>query len=265
MVGPPWIAVLGSGPRVDADHRSHTNPLTGKPDAGDPPVRFGGRGSGKPLSLPLSLSLAKDSCRILAIHPRLAISGRSGSHGGRKTIAPSPAMIALAFRLLLFASLLIVAGPLRALETEDLCHYAGRFFAPPDAAEQRRYAPSREIDILHLALEVTPDFKQRSIEGKVTLKFKPIAQPFPELKLDGIDLTVRSVDSTAKIVGWQATDKQVIVTFDPPIPAEQEASVTIVYHDQPEKGLYFRTPEMGYKPEDTHLWTQGEPIEARHW
>src|SRR5438445_7756306 len=51
MVGPPWIAVLGSGPRVDADNRSHTNPLTGKPDAGDPPVRFGGRGSGKPLSL----------------------------------------------------------------------------------------------------------------------------------------------------------------------------------------------------------------------
>src|SRR6266849_7300837 len=54
MVGPPWIAVLGSGPRVDADNRSHTNPLTGKPDAGDPPVRLGGRGSGKPLSLPLS-------------------------------------------------------------------------------------------------------------------------------------------------------------------------------------------------------------------
>ena len=29
-------------------------PLTGKPDAGDPPVRFGGRGGGHPLSLPLS-------------------------------------------------------------------------------------------------------------------------------------------------------------------------------------------------------------------
>jgi len=28
-------------------------PLTGKPDAGDPPVRFGGRGKVNPLSLPL--------------------------------------------------------------------------------------------------------------------------------------------------------------------------------------------------------------------
>src|SRR6266446_1340102 len=62
MVGPPWIAVLGSGPRVDADNRSHTNPLTGKPDAGDPPVRFGGRGSGKPLSLPLSHLHPQSDC-----------------------------------------------------------------------------------------------------------------------------------------------------------------------------------------------------------
>ena len=32
------------------------DPLTGKPDAGDPPVRFGGRGGGHPLSLPLSVN-----------------------------------------------------------------------------------------------------------------------------------------------------------------------------------------------------------------
>src|SRR6185295_11966108 len=54
MVCPQWAAELESRTRVDADNRSLTNPLTGEPDAGDPPVRFGGRGSGKPLSLPLS-------------------------------------------------------------------------------------------------------------------------------------------------------------------------------------------------------------------
>src|SRR5260221_14299848 len=54
MVCTSRAAVLGSRTRVDADNRSLTNPLTGEPDAGDPPVRFGGRGSGQPLSLPLS-------------------------------------------------------------------------------------------------------------------------------------------------------------------------------------------------------------------
>jgi len=40
---------------VDADNRKFTNPLTGEPDAGNPPVRFGGRGKVNPLSLPLSV------------------------------------------------------------------------------------------------------------------------------------------------------------------------------------------------------------------
>ena len=44
VVCAPWAAVLGSGTRVDADNRRTTNPLTGEPDAGNPPVRFGGRG-----------------------------------------------------------------------------------------------------------------------------------------------------------------------------------------------------------------------------
>lgn len=137
--------------------------------------------------------------------------------------------------------------------------------AASDASDGRQYAPSREIDILHLTLDITPDFKARTVAGTATLRFKPIATPLAELKLDGIDLRVSGVTSTEKILGWQATDKNVIVTFEPPIPAGREASVTIDYEATPTQGLYFRTPEMGYEPEDMHLWTQGEPLEARHW
>src|SRR6266545_3175175 len=54
MVCPPWAAVLGSRTRVDADNRTTTNPLTGEPDAGDPPVRFGGRGGANP-AIPTSI------------------------------------------------------------------------------------------------------------------------------------------------------------------------------------------------------------------
>src|ERR1022692_4796008 len=36
-------------------------PLTGKPDAGNPPVRFGGRGEVNPTSLPLSILLRRGS------------------------------------------------------------------------------------------------------------------------------------------------------------------------------------------------------------
>ena len=137
--------------------------------------------------------------------------------------------------------------------------------AAPDSPDYRKYAPDRQIDILHLTLDVTPDFKQRTVSGAATWKFKPIAKPFSELKLDGVDLNVASVTSTEKVASYQVTDEKVIVTFAEPIPAGKEASVTVRYSAQPEKGLYFRTPELGFKPEDMHIWTQGEADEARHW
>ncbi len=153
----------------------------------------------------------------------------------------------------------LVASVFARAETEATaleCIKSAAFLAPPDSPEHRKYAPDREIDILHLALDVTPDFKQRTIAGKATLKFKPIAKPFQELKLDAVDLTVESLTATEQILGYQVTDKQIIVSFTQPIPPDKEAGVTITYRAEPTSGLYFRTPEMGYKEGDTHLFSQ---------
>ncbi len=171
-----------------------------------------------------------------------------------------------AIALCSFLVLLAPHQPARAESEQLYCaHGHALFSAGANSAEFLKYAPSREIDILHLALDVTPDFKARSVSGKATLRFKPIAKPFAELKLNGIDLAVSAVESSEKILGYQATAEQVIVTFAEPIPADKEANVTIHYSATPEHGLYFRTPEMGYPATDSHLWTQGEPYEARHW
>ena len=160
----------------------------------------------------------------------------------------------------------LLSANVRAELGELYCRHNSASYAPTDASGSgRKYAPSREIDILHLAIDVTPDFKQRSIDAEVTLKFKPIAKPLAELKLDAVDLSVNNVGSSDKLSGWHASDKEVAMTFDPPIAVDKEATVNIRYSATPRKGLYFRTPEMGYKAEDTHIWTQGEPIEARHW
>ena len=133
-------------------------------------------------------------------------------------------------------------------------------------AEGRKYAPSREIDITHQALDVTPDFDRRGVAGTIKIEFKPIARPFAELKLDAVDLTIARVESSAAILGWQNTGEQLVITFKDAIPADTAAWVKITYSaTDPQQGLYFRTPAMGYKDGDTHLWTQGEMHEARHW
>lgn len=137
--------------------------------------------------------------------------------------------------------------------------------AGEDADKSPNYSPSREVDILHLALDITPDFLKRTIRGTATLRFKPIAKGLDELKLDAEAMTIESVTATESMPRWHYDDHRLVLTFDPPVPADRETTITIRYHTEPRQGLYFRTPEMGYRPEDTHLWTQGEPVESRHW
>jgi aminopeptidase N len=129
----------------------------------------------------------------------------------------------------------------------------------------RQYAPDRNAGFAHMSLDITPDFQHRTIAGVATFTLAPIARPLAELELNAADMTIVSVDSTEKIQAWQATSDRLIITFASALPTGHESRVTIRYTAQPEKGLYFRTPEMGYKAGDEHLFTQGESLDNRYW
>jgi len=144
------------------------------------------------------------------------------------------------------------------------CNHGASVWSSIDSPSQR-YAPDRAVDIQHFELDVTPDFKNKRVSGKATFTFQPIIKPLLELRLDAHDLEIKTVNSTYDIAAWQNTDRALIVTFNKPIDPKTKAKLTVIYEAEPKKGLYFRTPEMGYDPGDTHIWTQGESIEARHW
>ena len=135
----------------------------------------------------------------------------------------------------------------------------------PDTPAVRHYAPDREVDVLHLALDITPDFKQRTIEGRAVIQFKPILKPVREIKLDAMELEVQNVTATEKIQAYQVTGEKLVITFATNLPVGREVDVTVAYHAEPKAGMYFRTPEMGYLAGDTHLFTQGEETDARYW
>ncbi len=145
------------------------------------------------------------------------------------------------------------------------CTGATRLLAPADPPAARHYAPDREMAIHHLALDVTPDFHRRTLAASAAFTFAPIAKPLRELKLDAVDLRIERVAATVPIAAWQNTDQQVIVTFANAVPPDHETTVTITYTAEPKDGIYFRTPEMGYRAGDTHLFSQGESITSRDW
>jgi aminopeptidase N len=169
---------------------------------------------------------------------------------------------------ILFA--IVMAGAARgvSLEESDLLQ-CGRLMRAPeqksDPYVERKYAPDRTVDILHVAIDITPDFKARTIRGVTSIRFAPIARQLEELSLDAVDLRVSSVSASTAISGYSVTDEKITITFHPPIPPGRETTAVITYEAEPKKGLYFRTPELGYGEQDMHLFSQGEAHEAPHW
>lgn len=177
--------------------------------------------------------------------------------------------------------LLVCISPVRSEEQAAICRdlghlhesqsrlatLAGHALDDPDgsAGPVHRYAPDRHVDVLHLKLDVTPDFDAQTVTGTATITFSPIAKPLRELRLDAIDLSIRDVRSDAGITDHTSTRKDLTIVFARDINVGERIAVEIDYHAQPRKGLYFRTPAMGYPETDTHIWTQGEPHEASHW
>ena len=64
-------------------------------------------------------------------------------------------------------------------------------------AAERHYAPDRKVDMIHVVIDVTPDFGNSTVSGTTILSFVPIAKPLDVLRLDAVDLDVSSVTSSA--------------------------------------------------------------------
>lgn len=148
-----------------------------------------------------------------------------------------------------------------------ICGHSHRGAAATEASGggSRQYAPDRRADLVDLALDVTPDFRARTVQVVSVLKLVPLGFPLARLELDAVRLTFESVEASEPLASWSYDDAQLVLNFQPPLPIGREFTVTLRTRAEPEKGLYFRTPEMGFPTEDEHLWTQGEPVEARHW
>jgi aminopeptidase N len=184
-------------------------------------------------------------------------------------------MSSLRLAAAILAAALLFVGSLAAANEfghgGNVCRYCGRVHQvvpmPGDlaTANGRQYAPDREVDILHIKLDVTPNFKEHTVAGTARIEFTPISKPLKSLRLDAIELDVRDVRASRDVRDHSNDGKSITIVFDEPIDVGAKAHVEIEYSAEPVQGLYFRTPEMKLPESDTSCWTQGEPHEARHW
>lgn len=135
------------------------------------------------------------------------------------------------------------------------------------------------VDLIHTKLVVTPDFKQKQLNGKAELTLKPHFYPQNELTLDAKWMNIASVQLKSpagnKQLNYSYDNAKLKIDLDKSYSKDESFTIAIEYIAQPYKsdsintdegrGLYFIDVEdkNPYKP--MHLWTQGETEASSCW
>jgi aminopeptidase N len=125
-------------------------------------------------------------------------------------------------RLTRWSASLLVAVPLTAV-------------APSPAS------PARDIDVLHYALTVTPDFDRRSISGESQISFRSQRDALAEVRFSANSLTVDRATMRGEAVRVSRANEEIVMTLPRPLARGQTAALTIAFHGVPARGLVFGT------------------------
>ncbi len=139
-----------------------------------------------------------------------------------------------------------------------------RAFALPGSTA--RYGPDKTVDVLHIALDLTPDLDAATLTASCTTTVEALDDDVAALRLDAVDLHVRAVHARDAALRYKATSESVTVFFDPPLRAGTRTSFTIDYTvERPRRGLYFTAPTAREPRKPVQAWTQSQDQDARMW
>jgi aminopeptidase N len=104
-------------------------------------------------------------------------------------------------------------------------------------------APARpsDVDILHFDVTVTPDFDRHSITGETRISFRSRRDALTEIRFSPNALTIdrASVDESPVRVSREAVET--VLALPQAVPRGRTATLTIVFHGVPARGLVFGT------------------------
>ncbi len=147
------------------------------------------------------------------------------------------------------------------------------------------YKAARKIvnDLLHTKLEVDFDWKNKYLNGKAALTFKPHFHSVDVLELDAQGFDIKSTnllkaDSTLLELDYKYDEKILTLSLDKTYARTDTYTVIIEYTAKPdeleeggnsairsEKGLYFINPDGANKYKPKQIWTQGETQASSCW
>jgi aminopeptidase N len=127
------------------------------------------------------------------------------------------------------------------------------------------YNPDRPGQVNHIFLDLNIDINNQSFQGNCQITLTPIRQGISSLTLDAVDLQINSVfvDGISQPFDY---DRSLLTIHLLQPTTENPITLTINYQVyQPQRGLYFISPDEHYPDKPIQVWTQGEDEDSRFW
>lgn len=158
---------------------------------------------------------------------------------------------------------LLAIGLLPSKTARAQCEHSRRIFYQEDV--QPRNHP---VDMLQMTLELE-EFQPRKgkVSGQVTHRFRVLQESTDSLYLDRIGIDIESATLGGEPINFEAPEEAegLVLRFGKTLQVGETYEVSIAFHSQPRKGLYFTGWNAPPNTARRQIWTQGQGIDHRHW
>ncbi|NEN87658.1 MAG: M1 family metallopeptidase [Okeania sp. SIO3H1] len=128
------------------------------------------------------------------------------------------------------------------------------------------YNPDRPGQVEHIFLDLELDIPNHSFHGNCIISLNPVRSGIDKLTLDAVDLEIKSIKVNHTEQTFDYDGKELQIYLQPATEAGKQIKVAIAYAaNNPQRGIYFITPDKHYPNKPTQVWTQGEDEDSRYW
>ncbi|MBL0308832.1 MAG: M1 family metallopeptidase [Bacteroidetes bacterium] len=146
-----------------------------------------------------------------------------------------------------------------------------------------RASATKDFDLIHTKLEVTPDYQKQYLYGKATITLKPHFYPQKELVLDAKQFDIKEVsvvsgENSREGLAFTYDSLELKITLNKEYTRNDRLKIFIDYTAKPnerkssgsaaisdDKGLYFINPLGTDTTKPIQIWTQGETESNSCW
>ncbi len=153
------------------------------------------------------------------------------------------------------------------------------FFSITTIYSQQPLEPNHNYDVEHIKIDVKLNLEKKTLDGVVTTAIRSTVDKLDSFKVDAVDMNISHVKGWVlyqtdkpeeaekyEDIKYSYDGKEITVILPQPLKKNFPYKYRVEYSvTNPERGLYFISPDSLYPNKPYQVWTQGEDMDNRYW